>query len=326
MPKFTKNALPGVLQWVVSSEEKGMTLHAFLRKKCPQAPSVKALKRAIDGKCCTVNGKVETFSSHPLRVNAKVTLDCRAFDLQPLHVGLLTLYEDDQLLIVDKPAGLVSDRSMLNQKLPQYQGKLELVHRLDKETSGALILAKHPSIKEKMAQLFASGEVHKQYLALVDGVVKTESGKIDNFLKRSSQAANQAFVQVAESGKGQKAITNWSRIAEGNKACLLLCEPITGRTHQLRVHLNLIGHPILGDAHYGKHFRCAWRPLRHLLHAYSIQFPHPTEDKTVEAIAPIALDFLEACEALEVDLSATPLKLYFSTPSSPLKRTKKVKR
>jgi 23S rRNA-/tRNA-specific pseudouridylate synthase len=89
-----------------------------------------------------------------------------------------------------------------------------------------------------------------------------------------------------------------------------LCEPATGRTHQLRVHLNTIGHPILGDLHYGKRFRCAWRPERHLLHAYSIRFPHPVHEKEIEAIAPIPQDFLLACEELQIDVKYS--KLHFS--------------
>ncbi len=317
--QFKKKNL-AMLEWAVTSEEKGMTLHAFLRKKCPQAPSVKALKRAIDGKYCTVNGKVETFSSHPLKVNAKVALDCRALKIKPMTVRLLALYEDEDLLIVNKPAGLVSDYQALSQKLPDYQGKLELVHRLDKETSGALILAKSRLIKERMIALFAEGLVHKLYVALVDGVIKTDSGKIDNYLKRTAQSVGQAFVQVAEAGKGQRAMTEWSCLARGESASLLLCEPVTGRTHQLRVHLNMIGHPILGDLHYGKHFRCAWRPERHLLHAYSIRFPHPTQDKEIEVTAPVPLDVVEACEELGIDVRG--LKLHFSKSGVTPTRTK----
>src|SRR6266404_506320 len=218
-----KKKTPTTLEWVVTSEEKGMTLHAFLRKKCPQAPSVKALKRAIDGKYCRVNGKVETFSSHPLKVNARVELDERAFKVKPRISGLLVLYEDEELLICDKPAGLISDNRAINQQLPDSQGRLQLVHRLDKETSGALILAKNHQVKEKMIALFATGQVHKVYLALVDGVIKTDEGRIENFLKRTALSRGQAFVQVAESGKGKPAITNWSCMSRGEKASLLRC-------------------------------------------------------------------------------------------------------
>jgi len=249
-----------------------------------------------------VNGKVETFSSHPLKVNARVELDERAFKVKPRISGLLVLYEDEELLICDKPAGLISDNRAINQQLPDSQGRLQLVHRLDKETSGALILAKNHQVKEKMIALFATGQVHKVYLALVDGVIKTDEGRIENFLKRTALSRGQAFVQVAESGKGKPAITNWSCMSRGEKASLLRCEPITGRTHQLRVHLSTIGHPILGDLSYGKHFRCSLRPERHLLHAYSIRFPHPTQHQEIEAVAPIPQDFIEACEELRIEL------------------------
>jgi 23S rRNA pseudouridine955/2504/2580 synthase/23S rRNA pseudouridine1911/1915/1917 synthase len=288
------------LQWVVSSLEEGMTLHAFLRKKYPDSPSVKALKRAIDAKCCTVNGKVETFATRSLRAGNRVELDCRGVESSPSSSSPLVLYEDEELLICNKPAGLISENRLLNTRFPKFKNRLQLVHRLDKETSGALILAKNDKIKEQMFALFAERQIHKVYLALVDGEVKQNAGIIDTFLKRRQETSSQVVVQIAEAG--QRAITHWKCVARGRNASLLLCEPLTGRTHQLRVHLKSIGHPILGDLHYGKRFKSPLQPKRHLLHAYAVFFTHPTSHAEIRAVAPIPEDFKSACKELEFEL------------------------
>lgn len=289
-----------MLKWVVSSSEEGMTLHAFLRKKYPQAPSVKALKRAIDGKCCRVNGKVETFASHSLKAGNQVELDCAALDPSPASFNPSILYEDDALLICDKLSGWISENHFLNKKFPKFKNHLQLVHRLDKETTGALILAKNDAIKEQMFLLFRERKIHKAYLALVSGVVKQNGGIIDTNLKRRQQTQSQIMVEVSK--EGQRAITHWKCLAKGKNASLLLCEPLTGRTHQLRVHLKSIGHPLLGDLQYGKPFNKELHFKRHLLHAYAVFFTHPISHTEIRAVAPIPEDFKSALKELDIDL------------------------
>ena len=290
-------------KWRVSKSQAGMRLLQFLRENCPQAPSVKAIKRAIDGKLCTVNNRTETFSSYTLEEKDTVALSETAFEMQE-EVKVLkvpVLYEDRELLIVNKPAGLISESKSLKNCLG-IKGYLELVHRLDKETSGALILAKSPEAKEKMVALFKERALRKLYLALVDGVIAKDEGTIDNFLGKKHGYQGQTVYGSVDEKKGQRAITYWKCLRRGKSATVVCCEPFTGRTHQLRVHLSSIGHPILGDIQYGKKFTCHLKPRRNLLHAYSIAFKHPSTGKEVKAVAPIPADFKGALDELKISL------------------------
>ncbi len=293
---------------VISSEE-GMTLLSFLRLHCPDAPSVKAIKRAIDGKLCSVNGRIETFSTHPLRKGDRVRFDFSGLSgpAKTAKVEPAILYEDEVFLICNKPAGMVCENRVFNQVLPRYLGKLLLVHRLDKETSGALILAKEPAILKKMISLFKEHQVSKLYLALVDRKLKKEKGKVENYLGKKGSYQGQTIYGPVDPKKGQHAVTLWKCLKSAKTASLLLAEPVTGRTHQLRVHFSLIGHPILGDAQYGKTFTCQLHPKRHLLHAYSIRFIHPLNKKEIEAIAPIPSDFQEVLSDLDIKLNHTKI-------------------
>ena len=280
--------------WRVSRKEAGTRLLPFLRKKCPDAPSVKAIKRAIDSKFCTVNHQIETFSSYPLKENDIVRLNEAAFKTKKSESKIPILYEDKELLIVNKPAGIISDNRLIKSRLSNPQ--LELVHRLDKETSGVLILAKTFEAKEKMIALFKRRAVRKLYLAIVDGVMDKDEGKIDNFLGKKKSYQGQTIYGSVDGKKGLRAITLWRVLSRGKTASVVCCEPFTGRTHQLRVHRSGMGHPILGDVQYGKKFICPFKPLRNLLHAYSIVFVHPSTGKELKVIAPIPVDFKECLD------------------------------
>jgi 23S rRNA pseudouridine955/2504/2580 synthase len=284
-----------VRKWRVSATEAGMRLLAFLREKNKDASSVKSLKRAIDAKRCTVNGKIEIFASHPLKEGDVVVLDYGPQDRMVLPV----LYEDEDLFIVDKPAGLTCENRYFAPLLPK---RAALIHRLDKETSGIVMLGKNEEILAQMIALFRDRAVHKQYLALVDGCPAEGQGTIENILrKKASLTSGQVFFEATK-GKGVAAITNWKRLAGAQEASLLLCEPVTGRTHQLRVHLSGMGHPILGDLQYGKRFRSRLRPRRQLLHAYTLSFIHPKTQKPVRVEAPIPPDFQDAMQHLRFSL------------------------
>ena len=260
-----------------------MTLLAFLREEVPDAPSVKALKRWIEGKRCTVNGRVEIFSTHPLKAGDSVILDC---DFSKEVLKPMLLWEDEWLKAFDKPAGVISS--------PEHFKGL-LVHRLDKETSGVLLVSKSKKILELMVDLFRQKKVDKTYLALVDGVIREKEGTISSKLAAKHRYQGQTI--YGSSKKGQLAETCWKRVGIGPMATLLECYPLTGRTHQIRVHLKEAGHPILGDLQYGRHFKCAYRPFRHLLHAYKISFPHPVTGEQIALEAPLPGDFLSAIAA-----------------------------
>ncbi|HSX12009.1 MAG TPA: RluA family pseudouridine synthase [Rhabdochlamydiaceae bacterium] len=273
----------------VTAKDHGMGLLSFLRDKCKgQQLSVKALKRAIDGKQCSVNGRVQFFSTHTLSTGDRIELRLSEEKRNPS--SLQTLFEDDYLLICNKPAGLVCTPDI---------NRYSLVHRLDKETSGVLIFAKESLVEEKMAALFAKRQMKKQYLAIVDGQLQDE-GKLDHFLVPKTSFDGAVLYGLSKKKNGKRAITFWKCLERGADASLVSIEPITGRTHQIRVQFEVLGHPVLGDWHYAAQFQCSYRPVRHLLHSYQIQFVHPITGKNMDVIAPLPQDFLEAKTALNL--------------------------
>ena len=267
----------------VSEREKGQRLLAFLREKCPDAPSVKALKRSIEGKLCRINGKVETFSTHILKTGDTVEIEIKA----SVRFKPLLLWEDDTIAAYDKPAGVVCEPKA-------FPGNL--IHRLDKETSGVVLVAKNKKIFEQMVELFRKKKVQKEYLAIVDGLVRDKKKTITSKLAPRHHYQGQTL--YGSSSTGQEAVTEWDLIGVGTKSSLLRCRPITGRTHQLRVHLKEAGHPIVGDYQYARTFQCPFHAQRHLLHASKISFPHPITHQNIEIMAELPTDFLEALESL----------------------------
>lgn len=287
------------MKWRVDPDEAGKKLLVYLREKCGKYHSVKLLKRAIDAKRCSVNGRVERLANVKLERADLVELDLSKMSELTAHQTFTCtpLYEDADLLVLNKPAGLICEDPRLNALLPTYGGKLLLIHRLDKETSGALLLAKSPKAKASMIDLFKNKEIIKIYLALVDGRVSQKAGKIESYLVRKQKISGQNIWGSNKQGRAhERAITFWKRQHVADEVSLLLCQLITGRTHQLRVHLSEMGHPILGDFQYGKKFTCHFRPKRHLLHAYILRFQHPWTQKEIEIKAPLPRDFVEVYE------------------------------
>lgn len=284
------------MQWRVSNKQAGMRLLQFLRESDLEAPSIKAIKRAIDHKQCAVNHHTETFSSRILQENDVITLEMIP-PKQEKMVPPAILFQDAHLIVINKPAGLLSEPKSIQSCFP---GFLEPVHRLDRETSGALILARTPSAKEQMTALFKERSVHKLYFAIVDGKVSGEEGTIDNFLGKKHGYQGQTVYGSVTPARGQRAVTFWKCLRRGKSASLVCCEPKTGRTHQLRVHLSEMGHPVLGDIQYGKKFICPLRPSRNLLHAYRLSFRHPVSGKVIKVTAPIPSDFKIALVDLEI--------------------------
>lgn len=265
-------------RFTVTSEEGGQTLLAYLKSHLPL--SAKSLKRAIDQKKCTINGRVEWFSTHPIRKGDNIEI---VLEEKRTKEPVATLYEDEYFTIYNKPAGMVSE---------SFPGIL--VHRLDKETSGALIVAKNPKVQELFYPLFQNRQVHKRYLAICDGQVALKKWRIDNYLgKKAAYQGGALYGKVAKE-KGKHAVTDFTTLKIGEKETLVLAEPVTGRTHQIRVHLKEGGHPILGDWQYTKQFRSSYRPERTLLHALSLEFVHPVTHVPMKIEAPLFTDFLQA--------------------------------
>jgi len=251
----------------------------FLKETYGHLASMRALKRAIDKGGCLVNGRIEKFSTRRLTAQDKVTFDPSFIVKRQEPLFLEILYEDEELLIVAKPAGCVCEDSVINTLLPSYQGSLKLIHRLDKDTTGVLLIAKTLKMKEGMVDLFRKRAVKKKYLAVVLGNVKKAEGEIEGFMVRKSPQ----FWSTAP--QGLPAHTLWKRLYASLEFSFLECQPITGRTHQLRVHLSSIGHPILGDAMYGGR-----HPKRMQLHASCLAFEHPIKHVQVEVKAALPKD------------------------------------
>lgn len=262
---------------------RGDTLLSFLRGALCEYPSVKAIKRAIDAKKCRINGRVEFFSTHRIEPGdvIEITLESHHFELNPQ-----ILLEDEALIIYNKPAGMASEQL----------GNGFLVHRLDKETSGIIVIAKTKEAQDCLIGQFSKRAIEKNYLALCDKSIKREKFKVDNELGLKARYQGGKLFGKVKSGK--RALTIFRVLKRGKKASLILAQPITGRTHQIRVHLKELGYPVLGDWQYAKKFECAYQAHRHLLHAYKIKLAHPLSGENLRLTAAIPKDFRVACQAI----------------------------
>jgi RluA family pseudouridine synthase len=281
-----------LMKWTVSSEESGVKLLAFLVKHM-EGQSAKSLKRAIESNSCQINGRIERFASSivghgdviELQVIEKADVK---FDKSRI------LFEDEALLIYNKPPGINCDEEGVVRMLKKYAPTIRLVHRLDRDTSGVLILAKSDLIFSNLVEQFKMHQVEKIYKALVDGIVKRPKGTIDNYLVKERAFAGQTIWGEVDAPPGLHAITDWVCLQKGNGVSLILCYPRTGRTHQLRVHLAGMGHPILGDVQYGKKVKSQYKPGRYLLHAEAIKFKHPLTMEELNIQAPLPSDFIKS--------------------------------
>jgi 23S rRNA pseudouridine1911/1915/1917 synthase len=284
-----------------------------------------------------VNGAAVADPSQKIPVGAAVTLDLPApIPPEPLGeaIALDIVYEDEDVIVIDKPAGLVvhpaaghATGTLVNALIAHCGESLSgiggvkrpgIVHRLDKDTSGLLVIAKNDRAHQSLADQFAdhgrTGPLERAYLALVWGVPNRHRGTVEATLGRSSQ--NREKMAVVGDEKGRFAITHFeivetlpSRAAEPI-ASLLTCQLETGRTHQIRVHLTHIGHPLLGDELYGSGFKTKANRLpepakaalaalaRQALHAAVLGFEHPRTGDTLRFESPLPADMAELLRAL----------------------------
>lgn len=259
--------------------------------------SRRAIKRLLEAGRCRVSGQVERFASQ--LVSAGVSIEFRLekeVDRVWRFERERILYEDEDLLAYDKPPGIPTDGDGLILLAQKYDPSLLVVHRLDKDTSGVLLFAKGDP--EHFFNQFRERSIQKIYWAISDGRPRNEEGEIRNYLAlRSTFQGQKNFASVAKA-QGRLAVTRWRVEASGHGASWIILQPKTGRTHQLRVHLSEMGHPILGDGQYGRRTRCSFRAARCLLHARSLRFSHPKTGQcmTIEAEAPddfkAALDYI----------------------------------
>ncbi len=274
-----------MLKLAVSASEQGLRLLSFLRNRINPKYSNKAIKRSIDHGWCCIHGKVERFSSYKVKEHDQVTFDLRSLDEKKRgDQSLAVLFEDEDLLVCNKPSGLICHPSYI----PYC-----LVHRLDKETSGVLLLAKNRTMQQNLEKLFYLRQVEKKYFAVVLGMVRKESGSITSYLEKKAVYDGQTIWGSSKGNRGNKAITSWKCSESNNLYSLLECTPQTGRTHQLRVHLKEMGHPIMGDKQYAPRAHFPMRTHRFLLHSIHIRFKHPRTKEIVQVDSSIPNDIME---------------------------------
>ncbi len=228
------------------------------------------------------------------------------------------VFEDDHLLVVDKPAGMVVhpaagnyDGTMVNALLHHCNGRLSgiggvarpgIVHRIDKDTSGLLVVAKTDPAHEGLAAQFAKHSIERRYAAIVAGLPKSGSGTVDANLARSS--ADRKKIAIVSVGRGKRAVTHWRLVETLKQAALMECQLETGRTHQVRVHMASIGLPLMGDPVYGRS-RSEHREVlkrlefnRQALHAARLGFVHPITGGTLTFESPIPSDMQQLLSCL----------------------------
>jgi 23S rRNA pseudouridine1911/1915/1917 synthase len=239
---------------------------------------------------------------------------------EPQDIPLRVVFEDEHLLVVDKPAGLVvhpaagnRDGTLVNALLHHCGGSLSgiggvarpgIVHRIDKDTSGLLVVAKTDVAHEGLARQFAAHSIERRYLAIVSGVPKAAGGTVDAALARSS--TNRKKIAIVETGRGKRAVTHWQRLSVLRDAALVECRLETGRTHQVRVHMASIGHALIGDPVYGRAGKTHRKLLeeidfhRQALHAAELGFVHPVTKHRLSFASAIPADMQELLDALGV--------------------------
>ena len=218
-------------------------------------------------------------------------------------MNLPILYEDADIVAVDKPAGLATHpdgrseaktaEDWFKEKYPEVTLERPYVHRIDRETSGVLVFAKNKEAYEFLRKAFTNRDVKKMYLAFVYGVPKEKRGVIDFDIGRSRKDFRLRSAQPKARGTLRDAVTRYEVIAEDGKHALLKIEPETGRTHQIRVHLKAIHHPIVADPLYAPNHPAALGITRLGLHAYKLHLPLPGGQK-IEIVSPIPKDLESA--------------------------------
>lgn len=271
------------------------------------AHSRAALQRAFEAGLVQVDGR-PIAQSGEVRAGQVLSFsmpETKRSELKPVDIPIEILWEDAHLIVINKPTGMVvhpgagtGEDTLVHALLAHCAGSLSgvggverpgIVHRLDKETTGVLVVAKTDAAHRALADQFATRALQKEYLALVNGVPKEQSGTINRAISR--HPVHRHRMTVGEGGRPAR--TDWTVEDKfGGKASLVRCRIHTGRTHQIRVHLKSIGHPVLGDATYGwRQAENSLKPPRVMLHAEHLVFAHPATARTMDMRAPLPEDF-----------------------------------
>ena len=294
----------------VTRERAGLRLDRFLALELPEF-SRSRLQALITAGCVKLNGAVPR-TRELVKTGDVVQLEVPALEkieAAPEAIAFPILFEDEDLLVLDKPAGMVvhpgagnAEHTLVNALLHHcvtlsgIGGKERpgIVHRLDKETSGCLVVAKNDVAHRELSRQFAARTLKKIYLALVAGRLKKTSGTIDAPIAR--HPVHRQRMSISRTSRGRSAMTEYRVVRGGREMSLVECTLHSGRTHQIRVHLHHLGNPVLGDKLYSA--KTAKGFPRQMLHAWKLGFTHPRSGEWQEFEAPLPADFRDALAML----------------------------
>jgi 23S rRNA pseudouridine1911/1915/1917 synthase len=325
-----------VLSFEVLADETGDRLDHAVAARYPELSRTR-VKELIDGELVLVDGKPSK-AAHRLHAGEKVAVNPKARPALRAHaesIPLDILFEDSDIIAVNKPAGMTvhagagnATGTMVNALLGRGQSLSQLgdalrpgiVHRLDKETSGVILVAKTDAAHARLGEAFRQRTVNKTYIALVQGSFETTSGRIElaigrDPLKRVRMAAEQKIWCGARINNSREARTDWRTLLRIDATTLLEVQLHTGRTHQIRVHFSALKHPVVGDTLYGAAAQLrvgntTLPPLgRNFLHAAKIAFSHPRTGERIELRAPLPIELHKFLYTLADAARVDPTKI-----------------
>jgi 23S rRNA pseudouridine1911/1915/1917 synthase len=295
-------------------ETKGDRLDRWLSKQLSDL-SRSRLQHLIEDGRVWVNGDICLSKKTHLQPGDRIQVEIpppEPLDLRPQTIPLDILYEDEELVVINKPAGLVvhpapghPDGTLVNALLAHCDSlagiggvqRPGIVHRLDKDTSGAIAVAKTDRAHQSLQAQIKARTASREYLAIVCGVPPTETGTIDQPIGRHPVHRKKMAVVPIQRG-GRPAITHWRTLERLGNYTLLHFRLETGRTHQIRVHCTHLGHPIVGDPVYGSGRSVGVNLPGQALHAWKLTLQHPVSGEWIEAIAPLPETFNKLLEIL----------------------------
>ena len=298
-------------KYIVKNESQGKRLDKYVTEQNTEITRT-AVQRLIDEKNILVNGK-EQKASYKVNENDVVEVEVpepKKIEIKAEDIPIEVIYEDSDIVVVNKPKGMVVhpgngnlDGTLVNAIMAKCEGSLSgiggeirpgIVHRIDKDTSGLLIVAKNDKAHVNLSEQIKEHKVKKTYIALVRGVVRENEATIDMPIGRSK--TDRKKMAVCKDGKN--AVTHIKVLKRWEHYTLLQVNIETGRTHQIRVHLSYIGYPIIGDYTYsnGKN---EFGVVGQCLHAQKLEFKHPITNKIMELEAPLPEYFQEIIQKLD---------------------------
>lgn len=296
-----------------NENDKGKRIDSFLNEVIEDATR-SYIQKIIDGGYVEITGKKTTKSGNKLKGTETIVVNLpedETLDLIPEDIPLEIIYEDSDIVIINKAPNMVVhpthgnyNGTLVNallyhiKDLSTINGVIRpgIVHRLDKDTSGVIVVAKHDEAHTTLSDMFKEKTLEKTYVCIAKGVFKDKSGRIETLIGRDPRDRKKMAV-VTENGK--IAISNYEILDESKNYSLVKVRIETGRTHQIRVHMKSLNHPILGDATYGNSTDGIDRQM---LHAYRLKFTHPISKKEMVVTAPIPEDFKRAAKFAGLDI------------------------